>query len=130
MQTDNSKFDDAFDNYLKKNLKRYVEPGHAGFTEHVLKQVELLEEQKLLQKVVWQGRLVLGGCAAICVAFFFLAVIYPELLDSILVWPGKLIDIVIAVGAAIEAYWQVCVICLAAVGLVAYNLVQVRLTQS
>jgi hypothetical protein len=130
MQKDNSKFDDVFGNVLKKNLKQYVEPKHAGFREHVLRQVELLEEQKLLQKVVWQGRLVLSGCAAICVAFFFLAVIYPELIDSILTWPGRLFDIVISIGAEIEAYWQVCVICLAAVGLVAYNLVQVRLTQS
>jgi hypothetical protein len=130
MRTDNLKFDDAFGNALKKNLKQYVEPTHAGFTEHVLKQVELMEEQKMLRKVVWQGRLILGGCAAICVAFLFMAVIYPELVDGILTWPGKIFDIVIATGSAIEAYWQVSVICLAAVGMVAYNLVQVHLARS
>lgn len=130
MQTDNSKFDDAFGNVLKKNLKQYVEPTHAGFTEHVLKQVELLEEQKLLRKVVWQGRLVLGACVTCCVALLFTAVIYPELVGGILTLPGKLFDIVIATGAAIEAEWQVFVICLAAVGMVTYNLVQVRLARS
>ena len=130
MQTDNSKFDDAFGNVLKKSLRRHAEPHRSGFTEHVLKQVELLEEQKLLRRIVWQGRLVLGACVACCVVFLFAAVIYPELIDGILTWPGKLFDIVIAAGALIEAEWQVCVICLAAMGMVAYNLVQVRLARN
>ena len=130
MQTDKSQFDDDFDNYLKKNLKQYVEPRHAGFTEQVLKQVELLEEQKLLRRVVWQGRLVLGAGVACCVAFLFAAVIYPELIDGILTWPGKLFDIVNAAGTLIEAEWQLLVVCLVAMGMVAYNLIQVRLVRN
>ena len=130
MQADNSQFDDAFGGVLKKNLKQYAEPKRLGFTENVLKQVELLEEQKLLRRIVWQGRLVLGACVACCVALLFAIVIYPELLGCIRVLPEKLFDIVIAAGAVIEAEWQVCVICLVTVGMLAYNLVQVRLARN
>ena len=130
MQTDNSKFDDTFGNVLKKNLKQHVEPKRSGFTEHVLKQVELLEEQKLLRSVVWQGRLVLGACVAFCAALLLAAVIYPELVNGILSLPGKLFDVVVAAESAVKTYWQVLAACVLVVGMWTYNFVQVRLARS
>jgi hypothetical protein len=129
MQTDNSQFDDALGRVLKKNLSAHTEAVPEGFKNSVLARIELMEEQELLRKVAWQGRLALASCIGFGVLLLSLILIYPGLKDSVLTWPGRLGDIVVAAESAVKTYWQVLVASLIVAGMCAYNLVQVRLAR-
>lgn len=96
----------------------------------MLARIELFEEQELLRKVAWQGRLALASCIGFGVVLLSLILIYPGLKDSVLTWPGQLGDIVVAAESAVKTYWQALAACLIVAGMCVYNLVQVRLARS
>lgn len=64
---------DAFDLWLTKGLKR-PQPVSPEFAQNVLKQIELLQTQRILRRVTWQERMyacaigagVIVGLGALC----------------------------------------------------------------
>ena len=59
---------DPFDQLLAGALQQHTEPIRPGFRDKVLHKIDHFEEQKLLKRVVLEGRIVLGSCIvfAIC----------------------------------------------------------------
>jgi|GEM_PF-1877593 len=70
---ENEHMTDAFDLWLTKGLKR-PQPVSPEFAQNVLKQIELLQMQKILRRVAWQERIyacaiavgVIVGLGALC----------------------------------------------------------------
>ncbi len=50
-------------------LQKHTEPARPGFTDKILKQVDVLEQQKLLAKIIMQERLALAGCVTLAISF-------------------------------------------------------------
>ena len=53
---------DNFDGFLAGGLQKHTEPVRPGFTDRILKQVDVIEQQNLLAKIVMQERIALAGC--------------------------------------------------------------------
>ena len=60
---------DNFDGVLADALQKHTEPLRPGFTDKILKQVDTLEAQKLLARIVMQERLALAGCVTLAISF-------------------------------------------------------------
>lgn len=76
MSANNSRHKDSFDKMLKVALRAHTVPVPGDFADNILKQVQALDEQKILAKVVLQERLALAVCiivpaAAVVVIFAF-----------------------------------------------------------
>ena len=67
MSEKNLQNENMFEQMLRSNLRKYVEPIRPDFTDNILKQVELLEERKILAKLIMQERLALVSCASLFV---------------------------------------------------------------
>lgn len=67
MSENNLRNENIFDQILRTNLRKYVEPIRPGFTDNVLKQIRLLEDRKILAKVTMQERLALVSCISLFV---------------------------------------------------------------
>jgi len=81
--------DDKFDEMLGESLRRHSEPVPADFTERMLKQIEEVEQRRILGRVVLQERLSLAGC----IVFGVLAAV------GILVFPGRISGILRGIWA-------------------------------
>ena len=81
--------DDKFDEMLGQSLRRHSEPVPADFTERMLKQIEEVEQRRILGRVVLQERLSLAGC----IVFGVLAAV------GILVFPGRISGILRGIWA-------------------------------
>ena len=71
-------FDDKFDGLLSKRLKQkkiYVRPDFSG---DVMRKLQILEERRLLAKVVLQERLALAGCIVLAAAVLFLVIVFSS----------------------------------------------------
>ncbi|MFH1615440.1 MAG: hypothetical protein ABIG61_10220 [Planctomycetota bacterium] len=67
MSANNLQSENMFDQMLRRNLRKYIEPIRPDFTDNVLKQVKLWEEQKILSKILLQERLALVSGASLFV---------------------------------------------------------------
>ena len=81
--------EDKFDEMLGRSLRRHSEPVPADFTERMLRQIEEVEQQRILGRVVLQERLSLVGC----IVFGVLAAV------GILVFPGRITGILRGIAA-------------------------------
>ena len=81
--------EDKFDEMLGQSLRRHSEPVPADFTERMLKQIEEVEQRRILGRVVLQERLSLAGC----IVFGVLAAV------GILVFPGRISGILRGIWA-------------------------------
>lgn len=59
---------DKFDGFLADALQKHTEPVRPGFTDNILKQVDVIEQQKLLAKIVMQERIALAGCVTLAIS--------------------------------------------------------------
>ncbi len=78
MSANNSRHEDSFDKMLKGALRAHVEPVRSDFAEKVLKQVQALDEQKILAKVVLQERLALAACIIVPAAATVVIFAFPQ----------------------------------------------------
>jgi hypothetical protein len=76
--------EDRFDEMLGKSLRRHSEPVPADFTERMLKQIEEVEQRRILGRVVLQERLSLAGCIVFGVLAAFGIVVFPGRIAGIL----------------------------------------------
>ena len=60
---------DNLDSLLADALQKHTEPVRPGFTDKIMNQVNILEQQQLLAKIVMQERLALAGCATLVISF-------------------------------------------------------------
>ncbi len=60
---------DNFDGLLAGTLQKHTEPLRPGFTDKILKQIDTLEQQKLLAKIIMQERIALAGCVMLAISF-------------------------------------------------------------
>ena len=60
---------DNLDGLLADALQKHTEPARPGFTDKILKQVDVIEQQKLLAKIIMQERLALTGCVTLAISF-------------------------------------------------------------
>ncbi len=60
---------DNFDGLLAGALQKHTEHTRPGFTDKILKQVDVIEQQKLLAKIVMQERIALTGCVTLAISF-------------------------------------------------------------
>ncbi len=73
-----------FDEMLGRVLRRHSEPVPADFTERVLRQARDLDEQRIISRVIWQGRLALAGTVLVGVAAIVGIVALPGRIGAVL----------------------------------------------
>ncbi len=78
MSANNSRHEDSFGKMLKGALRAHVEPVRSDFAEKVLKQVQAVDEQKILAKVVLQERLALAACIIVPAAAAVVIFAFPQ----------------------------------------------------
>ncbi len=86
MSANNSQYEDRFDKMLKTALRAHVEHVPGDFADNVLKQVQALDEQKILAKVILQERLALATCITVPLAAAVAIFAYPQILTT--AWTG------------------------------------------
>ena len=69
---------DNFDGMLADALQKHTEPVRPGFTDKILKQVDTLEQQKLLARIVMQERLALTGCATLTISVISILIFFGK----------------------------------------------------
>lgn len=69
---------------LGRALRRHSEPVPADFTERMLRQARDLDEQRVVSRVIWQGRLALAGTILLGVAAIVGIVTLPGRIGAIL----------------------------------------------
>jgi hypothetical protein len=79
MSANNSRHEHSFDKMLKGALRAHVEPVRSDFADKVLKQVQALDEQKILAKVVLQERLALAACIIVPAAAAVVIFAFPQI---------------------------------------------------
>ena len=74
----------SFDEMLGRALRRHSEPVPADFTERMLRQARELDEQRIVSRVIWQGRLALAGTILVGIAAIVGIVALPGRIGAIL----------------------------------------------
>lgn len=69
---------DNFDAVLADALQKHTETVRPGFTDKILKQVDTLEQQKLLARIVMQERLALAGCVTLAISIISILVFFGK----------------------------------------------------
>jgi len=69
---------------LGRALRRHSEPVPADFTERMLRQARELDEQRIVSRVIWQGRLALAGTILVGIAAIVGIVALPGRIGAIL----------------------------------------------
>ncbi len=122
MSANNSQYEDRFDKMLKGALRARSEPVRSDFTNHVLKQVQALDEQKILAKVILQERLALATCITVPLAATAAIFAYPQILTT--AWTGLqslFYGIAKQFALMTQHDWQFCVALVAVAGFAAYS---------
>ena len=78
MSDDRLRQDDKFDKMLRGALRARSQPVRSGFADKVLKQVQALDEQKILAKVILQERLALAVCIIVPAAAAVVIFAFPQ----------------------------------------------------
>ena len=114
-----------FDKMLKGALRARSLPVPGGFTDKVLKQIQSIDEQKMLAKVILQERLALAVCIIIPVATAVAVFAYPQIPTT--AWMGlKSVFYTIAKQVALMPHynWQFGLALLAVIAFAAYNVLE------
>ena len=122
MSANNSQYEDRFDKMLKGALRARSQHVPGDFADNVLKQVQALDEQKILAKVVLQERLALAACIIVPVAAAAVVFAYPQILAT--GWIGlKSMFYSVAKQIALMPHynWQLWAILAALTGFAAYS---------
>ena len=69
-------FEDKFDGLLSKRLKQKKISVRPGFSGEVVRKLQIMEERRLLAKVVLQERLALAGCIVLTAAVLFIVIAF------------------------------------------------------
>jgi hypothetical protein len=75
---------DPFDQLLAGALQKHTEPIRPGFRDKVLHKIDHFEEQKLLRRVVLEGRIVLGSCIVFAVCALTALILYAKEIAGVL----------------------------------------------
>ena len=68
---------------LTDGLRRCEKTVSADFADKVLSSVQLRAQQKLLAKVILQGRLVLAGCIMASIGAIAVILIFPQVIETL-----------------------------------------------
>ena len=122
MSANNSQYEDRFDKILKTALRARSQHVPTDFADNVLKQVQALDEQKILAKVILQERLALAACITIPLAATAAIFAWPQILTT--AWTG-LQNLFYAIAKQIALMphqdWQFYVVLVAVAGFAAYS---------
>ena len=122
MSANNSQYENRFDKMLKTALRARSQHVPGDFADNVLKQIQTLDEQKILAKVVLQERLALAACITIPLAATAAIFTWPQILTT--AWTGlQSLFYGIAKQFALMTNhdWQFCVVLVAVAGFAAYS---------
>ena len=75
---------DPFDQLLASALQKHTEPIRPGFRDKVLHKIDHFEEQKLLKRVVLEGRIVLGSCIVFAMCALTAFILYAKEIAGVL----------------------------------------------
>ena len=75
---------DPFDQLLADALQKHTEPIRPGFRDKVLHKIDHFEEQKLLRRVVLEGRIVLGSCIVFAMCALTALILYAKEIAGVL----------------------------------------------
>jgi hypothetical protein len=75
---------DPFDQLLAGALQKHTEPIRPGFRDKVLHKIDHFEEQKLLRRVVLEGRVVLGSCMVFAMCALTALILYAKEIAGVL----------------------------------------------
>jgi hypothetical protein len=75
---------DPFDQLLAGALQKHTEPIRPGFRDKVLHKIDHFEEQKLLRRVVLEGRVVLGSCIVFAMCALTALILYAKEIAGVL----------------------------------------------
>jgi hypothetical protein len=75
---------DPYDQLLAGALQKHTEPIRPGFRDKVLHKIDHFEEQKLLKRVVLEGRIVLGSCIVFAVCALTALILYAKDIAGVL----------------------------------------------
>ena len=123
MSANNSRHEDSFDNMLKGALRAHVEPVRSDFADTVLRQVQALDEQKILAKVILQERLALAACIIVPAAAAVVIFAFPQVPAA--TWAGlKSMFYGTAKQVALMPHynWQFGVVLVAVIGFAGYSI--------
>jgi hypothetical protein len=122
MPANNSQYEDRFDKMLKGALRARSQHVPADFADNVSKQIQALDEQKILAKVILQERLALAACITVPLAATAAILAWPQILTT--AWTGlQYLFYGIAKQFALMTNhdWQFCVALVAVAGFAAYS---------
>ena len=74
-------FDEKFDNKLRNELAKHTEAISDDFKQQMLDKIELAENERILNHIIWQERLPLVGCMLIGIVTIALTLIFPDVID-------------------------------------------------
>jgi len=122
MSANNSRHEDGFDKMLKGALRAHTVPVRSDFADKVLKQVQALDEQKILAKVILQERLALAACITVPLAAMAVLLFFPQIPAT--TWAGlKSMFYGIAKQIALMSHydWQFGAVLIAVIGFAAFS---------
>jgi len=123
MSADELRHEDKFDKMLKGALRAHVEPVRSDFADKVLRQVQALDEQKILAKVILQERLALAVCIIVPAAAAVVIFAFPQI--PAVTWAGlKSMFYGIAKQIALMPHhnWRFWAVLVAVIGFAGYSI--------
>ena len=84
MEQHNHQNKNPFDQLLTDALQQHSEPIRPGFRDKVLHKIDHFEEQKLLRRVMLEGRIVLGSCIVFAVCALTALILNAKDIASVL----------------------------------------------
>ena len=113
MYEQDKEFKDDLGLQLSKDLKAYDVKVPEGFKDHVLGQIDLLENQKILRGVVFQERLALAACVILPVfAMGIVMSLWDSFSETVSVWLGSIYDSSAEGASILFSEWQLLILVL------------------
>ena len=120
MLPENKQNEQKFDYMLKKALKSRRETVRPEFSEKLIAKIRIIEQQKIIRRVVLQERLLLAGFVLFPIAAITFLLAYP----AVVLMPVRLfVELIPMVGKGVDKLveqWRLCVCYLTAAAAVMY----------
>jgi hypothetical protein len=119
---ENNKNEYRFDEMLKKSLKKHREPVRQDFAQELLAKIQKLEQQKVLEKVVREERVLSAAYILLPIAAIVIIFAFPNLAIESARLLAKLYSLIILSAKIFMSHWQlwICYILTAAACLYAF----------
>ncbi|MDD5134176.1 MAG: hypothetical protein PHP01_02040 [Phycisphaerae bacterium] len=130
MPPENKQNEQKFDLMLKKTLKKHQELPRRGFSEKLISEVKMLEQQNALRKVIWQERLLLTGVILFPTTAIAAFCAYPVILFESLQLFERLALLANAGVNSFIQHWQLCLFYMMVAALAIYAFCQTLLTDN